>query len=47
MTAESVAGSVLLWSLVTSLSVALLAGAAWVAVVTWVTAAEILKRRGR
>lgn len=47
MSAESVAGSFLAWSLVTSLSVAMLAGAAWIAVVLWVTAADLLKGRGR
>lgn len=47
MSAESMAGSVLAWSLAASLSVAMLAGAAWVAVVMWVTAADLLKGRGR
>lgn len=47
MSAESVVGSVLAWSLVASLSVGMLARAAWLAVVAWVTAADLLRGRGR
>lgn len=47
MTGETLAGNLLLWSMVTSLSVAMLSCAGWLLVAMFAMAADLLKGRHR